>query len=98
VRLLAGRRRGHGMVFHKAGFPDYISRPPTTLKRTDSTTRVLSLLTAAPSQLKLQPDRSRAPVTGTVVFVILHREKANKVFGKRSLRDCSQTTTSSASW
>jgi hypothetical protein len=31
-------------------------------------------------------------VSGTVVFVILHRENANKVFGKRFLRDCSQTS------
>jgi hypothetical protein len=37
-------------------------------------------------------------VSGTVVFVILHREKANKVFGKRSSHDCSQTTTSSMFW
>jgi hypothetical protein len=37
-------------------------------------------------------------VSGTVVFAILHREKANKVFGKRSPRNCSQMTTSSASW
>jgi hypothetical protein len=37
-------------------------------------------------------------VSETIVFVILHREKANKVFGKFSLRDCSQTTTSSTSW
>jgi hypothetical protein len=29
-------------------------------------------------------------VSGTLVFAILHREKANKVFGKRYLRDCSQ--------
>jgi hypothetical protein len=28
--------------------------------------------------------------SGTAVFVILHRKKANKVFGKRSSRDCSQ--------
>jgi hypothetical protein len=27
-------------------------------------------------------------VFGTVVFAILHREKANTVFGKRFLRDC----------
>jgi hypothetical protein len=52
------------IVFHEVGFPEYISRPPATLKRTDSTTRVLPLLTAAPSQLRLQPDRSRAPATG----------------------------------
>jgi hypothetical protein len=52
------------IVFHEVGFPDYISRPPAMLKRTDSTTRVLPLLTAAPSQLRLQPDRSRAPATG----------------------------------
>jgi hypothetical protein len=37
-------------------------------------------------------------VSETVVFVILHWEKANKVFGKRSSRDCSQTTISSTSW
>jgi hypothetical protein len=32
-------------------------------------------------------------VSGTLVFTILHREKANKVFGKRSSRDCSQSFT-----
>jgi hypothetical protein len=37
-------------------------------------------------------------VSGTVVFAILHREKAKKVFGKRSLRDFYQTTTLSTSW
>jgi hypothetical protein len=37
-------------------------------------------------------------VSGTVVFAMLHWEKANKVFGKRSSRDCSLTTTSSTSW
>jgi hypothetical protein len=30
-------------------------------------------------------------VSGTLVFAILYREKANKVFEKRSLRDCSQS-------
>jgi hypothetical protein len=30
-------------------------------------------------------------VSGTVIFVIPHREKANKVFGKRFSHDCSQT-------
>jgi hypothetical protein len=29
-------------------------------------------------------------VSGTLVFAILHREKANKFFGKRYPRDCSQ--------
>jgi hypothetical protein len=29
-------------------------------------------------------------VSGTFVFVTLHREKENKVFGKRFSRDCSQ--------
>jgi hypothetical protein len=29
-------------------------------------------------------------VSGTFIFVILHREKANKVFEKRFSRDCSQ--------
>jgi hypothetical protein len=29
-------------------------------------------------------------VSGTLVFAILHREKADKVFGKRYPRDCSQ--------
>jgi hypothetical protein len=52
------------IVFHEVGFPDYIIRPPATLKRTDSTTRVLPLHIAAPSQLRLQPDHSRAPATG----------------------------------
>jgi hypothetical protein len=52
------------IVFHEVGFPDYISRPPATLKRTESTTRVLPLLTDAPLLLRLQPDRSRAPATG----------------------------------
>jgi hypothetical protein len=52
------------IVFHEVGFLDYIIRPSATLKRIDSTTRVLPLLTAAPSQLRLQPDRSRAPATG----------------------------------
>jgi hypothetical protein len=50
-------------VFHEVGFPDYIRRPPATLKRTKSTTRVLPLLTAALLPLRLQPDRSRAPAT-----------------------------------
>jgi hypothetical protein len=35
----------------------------------------------------LRPDEQ---VSGTFVFVILHREKANKVFGKRFSRDYSQ--------
>jgi hypothetical protein len=52
------------IVFHEVGFPDYIIRPPTTLKCTESTTRVLPLLTATPLLLRLQPDRSRAPATG----------------------------------
>jgi hypothetical protein len=52
------------IVFHEVGFPDYISRPPVTLKRTKkSTTRVLPLLTAALLPLRVQPDRSRAPAT-----------------------------------
>jgi hypothetical protein len=51
------------IVFHEVGFPDYISGPPATLKRTESTTRVLPLLTAALPPLRLQPDRSRAPAT-----------------------------------
>jgi hypothetical protein len=42
--------------------------------------------------------RPSEQVSGTVVFAILHREKVNKVFGKRSSRNCSQTTTSSTSW
>jgi hypothetical protein len=54
------------IVFHEVGFPDYISRPPATLKHTESTTRVLPLLTAAPPPLRLQPDRSRAPAIGRV--------------------------------
>jgi hypothetical protein len=29
-------------------------------------------------------------VSGTLVFAILHWENVNKVFGKRSSRDCSQ--------
>jgi hypothetical protein len=37
-------------------------------------------------------------VSGTIIFAILHWEKANKVFGMCSLRDCSQMTTSSTSW
>jgi hypothetical protein len=45
------------IVFHEDGFPDYISRPLATLKRTESTTRVLLMLTAAPPSLRLQPDR-----------------------------------------
>jgi hypothetical protein len=58
------------------------------LKRTKkSTTRVLALLTAALQRLRLQlvvrvhlrPDEQ---VSETFVFVILQREKANKVFGK----------------
>jgi hypothetical protein len=53
------------IVFHEVGFPDYISRPPATLKRTKkSTTRVLPLLTAVLLPLRLQPGRSRAPATG----------------------------------
>jgi hypothetical protein len=31
-------------------------------------------------------------VSEIIVFVILHRDKANKVFGKRFSRDCSQTS------
>jgi hypothetical protein len=67
------------IVFHEVGFPDYISRPPATLKRTDLTTRVLPLLTTGPSQLRLQPDCSRAPVTGGgcsrdyTAYIYLHR-------------------------
>jgi hypothetical protein len=52
------------IVFHEVSFPDYISRPPATPKRTESTIRVLPMLTVAPPQLRLQPDRSRAPATG----------------------------------
>jgi hypothetical protein len=51
-------------MFHEVGFPDYISRPPAKLKRTEKTTIVLPLLTAVPPPLRLQPDRSRAPATG----------------------------------
>jgi hypothetical protein len=54
------------IVFHVVGFPDYISRPPATLKHTESTTIVLPLLIGAPPLLRLQPDRSRAPATGRV--------------------------------
>jgi hypothetical protein len=54
------------IVFHEVGFPDYISRPPVTLRCTESTTRVLPLLIAAPPPLRLQPDRSRAPAIGRV--------------------------------
>jgi hypothetical protein len=84
------------IVFHEVGFPDYISRPPAMLKRTKkSTTRVLALLTAALQRLRLQlvvrvhlrPDEQ---VSETFVFVILQREKANKVFGKGFSCDCSQ--------
>jgi hypothetical protein len=32
-------------------------------------------------------------VFGTLVFAILHREKTNKVFGKRFSRDCSKAST-----
>jgi hypothetical protein len=35
--------------------------------------------------------RSGEQVSGTIIFVILHREKANKVFGKRFSHDRSQT-------
>jgi hypothetical protein len=35
----------------------------------------------------LQPNEQ---VSGAFVFLILHREKANKVFEKRFSRDCSQ--------
>jgi hypothetical protein len=52
------------IVFHEVVFLNNISRPPATPKRTDSTTRVLPLLNAAPLQLRLQPDRSHAPATG----------------------------------
>jgi hypothetical protein len=41
------------IVFHEVGFPDYISRPPATLKRIKSTTRVLPLLTVGPSLPRL---------------------------------------------
>jgi hypothetical protein len=47
------------IVFHEVGFSDYISRPPATLKRTESTTRVLPLLTIVPPPPRLQPDRYR---------------------------------------
>jgi hypothetical protein len=52
------------IVFHEVGFLDYISIPPATLKCTESTTRVLPLLTVAPPLLRLQSDRLRAPATG----------------------------------
>jgi hypothetical protein len=52
------------IVFHEVGFADYISRPPATLKRTESTTRVLPMLTVALPLLRLQPDRWRASATG----------------------------------
>jgi hypothetical protein len=52
------------IVFHEIGFPEYISRPPATLKCTKSTARVLPLPTAALLLLRLQPDRSREPATG----------------------------------
>jgi hypothetical protein len=52
------------IVFHEVSFPDYISRPLATLKRTESTNRVLPLFTVAPPPLRLQPDRSCAPATG----------------------------------
>jgi hypothetical protein len=51
------------IVFHEVGFPDYISRPPSTLKRIKLTTRVLPLLTATPPSPRLQSDHSRAPAT-----------------------------------
>jgi hypothetical protein len=37
--------------------------------------------------VNLRPDEQ---ASGTFVFVILHREKATKVFEKRFSRDCSQ--------
>jgi hypothetical protein len=40
------------IAFHKVGFPDYISRPPATLKCIKSITRVLPLLTVAVSLSK----------------------------------------------
>jgi hypothetical protein len=53
------------IVFHEVGFPDYLRRPPATLKRTKkSTTRVLPLLTATLRPLRLQPGRLREPATG----------------------------------
>jgi hypothetical protein len=53
------------IVFREVGFPDYISRPPATLKHTKkSTTRVLPLFTAALLPRRLQPGRSCAPATG----------------------------------
>jgi hypothetical protein len=52
------------IMFHKVGFPDYISRPPSKLKRTEKTTTVLPLLTVAPPLLRLQLDRSCARATG----------------------------------
>jgi hypothetical protein len=41
--------------------------------------------------------RSGEQVSGTIVFVILHREKANKVFGKRFSRNCSKLRHGSSS-
>jgi hypothetical protein len=52
------------IMFHEVGFPDYISRPPAKLKRTEKITTVLPLLSAALPPLRLQPDRSRALATG----------------------------------
>jgi hypothetical protein len=53
------------IVFQEVGFPNYISKPPATLKRTKkSTTRVLPLLTVALLPLRLQPGHSCAPATG----------------------------------
>jgi hypothetical protein len=66
--LLSPKRTQHRVllviVFHEVGFLDYISRQPATLKRIESTTRVLPLLTAAPPLPRLQPDRSRAHAIG----------------------------------
>jgi hypothetical protein len=82
------------IVFHEVGFADYISRPPATLNvPKKSTTRVLPLLTAALLPLRLQPVvrvhlRLDEQFSGTFVFVILHREKVNKVFGKHISCDC----------
>jgi hypothetical protein len=67
------------IVFHEIGFPDYISRPPATLKRIKLTARVLPLLDVALSLPRLQPGCSRAPAT-----------RANRSLEPTSLRSCTK--------
>jgi hypothetical protein len=84
------------IVFHEVGFLDYTSRQPAMLKHTKNQQLEFCLCLLLRCYRKdssplvgvhLRPDEQ---VSGIFVFLILHREKANKVFGKGFSRDCSQ--------